>query len=87
MYAKFVGATVLLAALLRIYLGIDHFTDALFGILIGVSIPVALFRAWVPNDVYPVQYGATGSRRTSMCRAGAAKRSSSRCRSSSATRC
>jgi len=57
-YAKWVAATVLiLAAFLRIYLGIDHFTDALFGILIGVSIPVALFRAWAPNDVYPVQYG------------------------------
>src|SRR3954469_24554843 len=58
MYAKVVAAVVLLlAAFLRIYLGIDHFTDALFGILIGVSIPVALFRAWAPNDVYPVQYG------------------------------
>ena len=61
MYFKIVGAVVLiLAALLRIYLGIDHFTDALFGILVGVSIPVALFRAWVPNDVYPVQYGVHG---------------------------
>ncbi len=61
MYAKFGGATVLLVvALLRIYLGIDHFTDALFGILIGVSIPVALFRAWAPNDIYPVQYGRHG---------------------------
>ena len=61
MYAKFVGAAVLiLAAFLRIYLGIDHFTDALFGILIGVSIPVALFRAWAPNDVYPVKYGRHG---------------------------
>jgi tRNA A-37 threonylcarbamoyl transferase component Bud32/membrane-associated phospholipid phosphatase len=58
LYAKSVAAGVLiLVALLRIYLGIDHFTDALFGILIGVSIPVALFRAWAPNDVYPVQYG------------------------------
>ncbi len=58
MYAKVVGAALLiLAAFLRIYLGIDHFTDALFGILIGVSIPVALFRAWAPNDVYPIQYG------------------------------
>ena len=61
MYAKCVGATVLiLAALLRIYLGIDGFTDALFGILVGVSIPVALFRAFVPNEVYPVQYGRHG---------------------------
>jgi tRNA A-37 threonylcarbamoyl transferase component Bud32 len=58
MYAKCVAFAVLLVvALLRIYLGIDHFTDALFGILVGVSIPVALFRAWAPNDVYPVQYG------------------------------
>jgi tRNA A-37 threonylcarbamoyl transferase component Bud32 len=61
MYAKGVGAAVLiLAAFLRIYLGIDHFTDALFGILVGVSIPVALFRAFAPNDVYPVQYGRHG---------------------------
>jgi len=58
LYAKGVAAALLiLVALLRIYLGVDHFTDALFGILIGVSIPVALFRAWAPNDVYPVQYG------------------------------
>jgi tRNA A-37 threonylcarbamoyl transferase component Bud32 len=61
MYAKAVGATVLiLAAFLRIYLGIDHFTDALFGMLIGVSISVALFRAFAPNDVYPVRYGRQG---------------------------
>jgi len=48
---------LLAAALLRVYLGIDHFTDALFGVIIGISIPVAIFRAWAPNDVYPVQYG------------------------------
>jgi len=58
MYAKYVGFAVLLAAaLLRVYLGIDHFTDALFGVIIGISIPVAIFRAWAPHDVYPVQYG------------------------------
>ena len=58
MYAKYAGFAVLLAAaLLRVYLGIDHFTDALFGVIIGISIPVAIFRAWAPNDVYPVQYG------------------------------
>jgi hypothetical protein len=61
MYIKTVGPIVLiLAALLRIYLGIDHFTDALFGVILGVSIPVALFRAWAPNDVYPVRYGPQG---------------------------
>ena len=51
---------LIVAALLRIYLGIDHFTDALFGVLLGVSIPVAIFRACAPNDVYPVQYGRHG---------------------------
>ncbi|MDP9326650.1 MAG: hypothetical protein M3P10_00410 [Actinomycetota bacterium] len=61
MYAKCIGPVVLiLAALLRVYLGIDHFTDALFGVTLGVSIPVALFRAFAPNDVYPVHYGAHG---------------------------
>ena len=51
---------LILAALLRIYLGIDHFTDALFGVILGASIPVAIFRAWAPNDVYPVRYGPQG---------------------------
>ena len=61
MYGKVVGAVVVIvAALLRIYLGIDHFTDALFGLLLGFSIPVAIFRAWAPTDVYPVQYGDQG---------------------------
>jgi hypothetical protein len=61
MVVKSVGPIVLIfAALLRIYLGIDHFTDALFSVILGVSIPVALFRAYAPNDVYPVQYGPQG---------------------------
>ncbi|HEY8116585.1 MAG TPA: RIO1 family regulatory kinase/ATPase, partial [Actinomycetota bacterium] len=61
MYAKCLGGVVLiLAALLRVYLGIDHFTDAWFGVILGASIPVALFRAYAPNDVYPVRYGPQG---------------------------
>jgi tRNA A-37 threonylcarbamoyl transferase component Bud32 len=61
MVAKYLGAATLIAAsLLRVYLGIDHFTDALFGILLGVSIPIAIFRAWAPSDVYPVRYGRHG---------------------------
>jgi tRNA A-37 threonylcarbamoyl transferase component Bud32 len=61
MRAKFLGFVVLLAAaLLRVYLGIDHFTDAAFGVILGISIPVAIFRAWAPNDSYPVQYGRHG---------------------------
>ena len=61
MYAKYLGSAALLAAaILRIYLGVDHFTDALFAVILGVSIPVAIFRAFAPNDVYPVHYGARG---------------------------
>ena len=61
MQAKFVGVAVMVAAsLLRIYLGVDHFTDALFGVILGISIPVAIYRAYAPNDVYPVRYGARG---------------------------
>jgi tRNA A-37 threonylcarbamoyl transferase component Bud32 len=61
MYAKGLWAVALiLAGLLRIYLGIDHFSDALFGAILGISIPVAIFRAFAPNDVYPVRYGARG---------------------------
>jgi hypothetical protein len=61
MFAKSIGPAVLiLAALLRVYLGIDHFTDAMFGVILGASIPVALFRAYAPNEVYPVRYGPQG---------------------------
>ena len=28
--------------------------------ILGISIPVAIFRAFAPNDVYPVHYGARG---------------------------
>jgi membrane-associated phospholipid phosphatase len=60
-YAKVTIAVVVFAAgLIRIYLGIDHFTDVIFGVILGVAIPVALFRAFVPNDVFPVRYGEPG---------------------------
>ena len=59
--AKSLGPAVLItAALLRVYLGIDHFTDAVFGVFLGVSIPIALFRAYAPNHLYPVHYGTRG---------------------------
>ncbi|HEY8018528.1 MAG TPA: phosphatase PAP2 family protein [Actinomycetota bacterium] len=44
-------------ALARMYLGVDHPTDALGGAILGVAIPIALFRAFTPNIVYPVSYG------------------------------
>jgi len=44
----------------RIYLGIDHPTDLAFAVILGVAIPVALFRAFTPSDVFPVRYGPRG---------------------------
>jgi tRNA A-37 threonylcarbamoyl transferase component Bud32 len=56
-YAK-VAATVAIAlfCLARLYLGVDHPADALLGVALGVAIPVAAFRFFTPNEVFPVVY-------------------------------
>jgi tRNA A-37 threonylcarbamoyl transferase component Bud32/membrane-associated phospholipid phosphatase len=60
-YAKLaVVAVVAVVGILRIYLGIEHLTDIVFGAILGVAIPIALFRAFVPNDGFPVAYGHRG---------------------------
>jgi tRNA A-37 threonylcarbamoyl transferase component Bud32/membrane-associated phospholipid phosphatase len=54
---KWAAAGVLLViAATRLYLGQEGPTDALFGIVIGVAVPLALFRMLAPNDVFPVTY-------------------------------
>jgi serine/threonine protein kinase len=40
----------------RLYLGIDHPTDALFGLIFGVTVPLLAFRMFTPNEVFPVAY-------------------------------
>src|SRR5215213_1974447 len=47
---------VTLAGLGRIALGADAPTDVLVGAAIGVAIPLALFRLFAPNEVYPISY-------------------------------
>src|SRR5439155_11232845 len=60
-YAKLAIVAILAGvALNRIYLGIDHPTDLAFAVILGVAIPVALFRAFTPSDVFPVRYGQRG---------------------------
>ncbi len=54
------AAAIAITGLLRIYLGVDHFTDVVFGAIVGVSIPLAAFRAFAPNDLFPVSYGRHG---------------------------
>jgi len=59
--AKWAIAIILLFVFgIRIYLGIDHPTDLVFAVLLGVAIPVAMFRAFTPSDIFPVRYGKRG---------------------------
>jgi membrane-associated phospholipid phosphatase/tRNA A-37 threonylcarbamoyl transferase component Bud32 len=54
---KWVAAgVVMLAALGRIALGAEAPTDVLVGAAIGVAIPLALFRLFAPNEVFPITY-------------------------------
>src|SRR5207244_13262841 len=57
-----VAAAVAIAIIgaLRIYLGVDHFTDVVTGGIVGVAIPLAAFRAFASNDLVPVSYAARG---------------------------
>jgi tRNA A-37 threonylcarbamoyl transferase component Bud32/uncharacterized membrane protein len=50
------GATLLLFGLARVYLAVDHPTDLLSAVILGVGIPVVAFRFFTPNEVYPVTY-------------------------------
>ena len=61
LWAKVAAAVAIsTTSLLRIYLGVDGLTDALFGAIIGVSVPLIAFRAFAPNDVFPIAYGTHG---------------------------
>jgi membrane-associated phospholipid phosphatase len=56
-YAKIAVAVVIaLFGLARVYLAVDHPDDVLFGVALGVAIPVTAFRFFTPNEVFPVVY-------------------------------
>jgi tRNA A-37 threonylcarbamoyl transferase component Bud32/membrane-associated phospholipid phosphatase len=50
------GATVGSVALARLYLAVDHPTDALAGLVMGAALPLVAFRLLTPDDVFPVTY-------------------------------
>lgn len=56
--AAFIASGIAVASLglSRVYLGVDHPTDGLFGAVIGVSWAVVAFRLFCPGDVFPVTY-------------------------------
>ena len=68
---------LLVTAASRLYLAQDHPTDALAGVVLGVAAPLAAFRLFTPNEVYPVRYGrgrtahldVTGARGAAIVRA------------------
>jgi membrane-associated phospholipid phosphatase len=56
-YAKIAaGVAIALFCLARLYLGVDHPDDVLFGVALGVAIPMTAFRYFTPNEVFPVVY-------------------------------
>jgi membrane-associated phospholipid phosphatase len=50
------AAAVAVFGLARLYLAVDHPDDVLVGIVLGVAVPVAAFRFFTPNEVFPVTY-------------------------------
>jgi membrane-associated phospholipid phosphatase len=55
--AKLVTAAIVgVVALSRLYLAVDHPSDLLLGVALGVAIPVTAFRFYTPNEVFPVVY-------------------------------
>ncbi|HEX2234920.1 MAG TPA: phosphatase PAP2 family protein, partial [Actinomycetota bacterium] len=55
--AKYViGVLIGALGLARLYLGVDHPTDVLTSVVLGVAIPLVAFRMITPNTVFPVSY-------------------------------
>jgi membrane-associated phospholipid phosphatase len=59
--ARTIGKAVVVGLLLvtglsRLYLAQDHPIDVLAGVILGVTFPLAMFRLFTPNDVFPVRY-------------------------------
>jgi hypothetical protein len=56
-YAKAVAAVVIAVfCLARLYLAVDHPDDVLLGVALAVAVPVAAFRYFTPNEIFPVAY-------------------------------
>jgi tRNA A-37 threonylcarbamoyl transferase component Bud32 len=56
-WGKWTAAGVLLLlGLARTYLAVDHPTDLLSAVILGVAVPVVGFRFFAPNEVFPVTY-------------------------------
>ncbi|HEU4841719.1 MAG TPA: phosphatase PAP2 family protein, partial [Ilumatobacteraceae bacterium] len=55
--AKLAGTAVVTTVVAsRLVLGIDHPSDAIVGVAVGVTIPLLAFRWFTPNEVVPIRY-------------------------------
>ncbi len=50
------GSYIAFLAIIRIYLAVDHPTDALVGVILGVTITLLGFRLLAPTDAFPITY-------------------------------
>jgi membrane-associated phospholipid phosphatase/tRNA A-37 threonylcarbamoyl transferase component Bud32 len=51
-----VGCAIAALSLSLVYLAVHWPTDVLFGVLLGVTVPLVAFRLLAPNEVFPVTY-------------------------------
>jgi tRNA A-37 threonylcarbamoyl transferase component Bud32/membrane-associated phospholipid phosphatase len=51
-----IGIVLATLVFTRVYLGVDHTTDAVMGAVFGIAVGVAMFRWFAPNDLFPVSY-------------------------------
>jgi tRNA A-37 threonylcarbamoyl transferase component Bud32 len=55
--AKLAIAVLLVAvAFARLYLAVDHPSDVVWAVVLGVALPLAAFRWFTPNEAFPVTY-------------------------------
>ncbi|MBA2625915.1 MAG: phosphatase PAP2 family protein, partial [Acidimicrobiia bacterium] len=54
------GIPVTLLVVARLYLGVDHPSDVIVSLVVGMAVPVVAFRLLTPSEVWPVTYGSRG---------------------------
>jgi tRNA A-37 threonylcarbamoyl transferase component Bud32/membrane-associated phospholipid phosphatase len=50
------GVPIVALCASRLYLGVDHPSDILVALIIGMAVPVLAFRLLTPNEIFPIDY-------------------------------
>ena len=50
------GSMLVILGVARLYVGVDHPSDVLAGLVLGWALPVVVFRLATPDEVFPVTY-------------------------------